>query len=171
MAEDVDSDFFEPAPSKTALKREMTGRQELGEALCQLSPGELKQIPIDSDDLLEAIEESHRIRHHSALRRHRQYIGKLMRKIDPAPIQQALDALHQQRREAAQSFKDLEVMRDQLVNGDDKILAAVIDRFPQADRQHLRQLVRDARREAKSGKPPAASRRLFRYLRELQSPD
>ena len=55
-----------------------------------------------------------------------------------------------------------------LIRDGDKALSGVIDRFPQADRQHLRQLVREAQREKKADKPPAASRRLFRYLRELK---
>ena len=170
MADDTDFEF-EEGPSKSALKREMTARQELGEALCALSPAELQKIPIDSDDLLEAIEESRRIKHHSGLRRHRQYIGKLMRRIDPAPIQAALDALHQTRYEDAQAFQALEALRERLIGGDEKALTELIDRHPDADRQHLRQMIRDAQREAKNNKPPAASRRLFRYLRELQAPD
>ena len=170
MADDPEQDIPDgmgEAPSKSARKREMTARQELGEALCALSPRELQQIPIDSPELLEAIEESRRIRHHSALRRHRQYIGKLMRRIDPEPIQQALDALHQSRQDQARAFHALEDLREELITGDDRALTATIDRFPHADRQHLRQLVREAQREASAGKPPAASRRLFRYLREL----
>ncbi|MEM1404784.1 MAG: ribosome biogenesis factor YjgA [Pseudomonadota bacterium] len=161
MAEDL-------APSKTALKREMTARQELGEALCKLSAKELEKIPIESEDLLEAIRESHRISHHSGLRRHRQYIGKLMRRIDPQPIQEAMDRLYQERRAGAKAFQELEQLRDTLIRDGDKALAPVIDRFPQADRQHLRQLVREAQREKKADKPPTASRRLFRYLRELE---
>ena len=158
----------ESGPSKSALKREMTARQELGEALCALSPTELARIPIDDDDLLTAIRDAARIKHHSALRRHRQYIGKLMRRIDPEPIQKALSVLHQEKRGDAQAFKGLENLRDSLIRDGDTALAAVIDSYPDADRQQLRQLVREAQREQKAGKPPAASRRLFRYLRELQ---
>lgn len=157
------------APSKSALKREMTALQELGEALCALSPKELAKIPIDDPGLLKAIQDSARIKHHSALRRHRQYIGKLMRHIDPEPIQKAMDALYQEKRGDAQAFKALEALRDSLIRDGDAALANVIDRFPTADRQQLRQLMRDAQRELKAEKPPAASRRLFRYLRELQS--
>lgn len=158
-------------PSKSARKREMTARQEIGEALCGLSPRELERMPIDDEDLLAAIRESASISHHSARRRHRQYIGRLMRRIDPAPIQAALDALHETRREDAAAFRELEALRDALVERGDPALEQVLVRFPGADRQRLRQLLRDAKREREADRPPAASRRLFRYLRELAAPD
>lgn len=170
----ADDDVFEDAfsgPSKSALKREMTARQNLGEALCELSERELARIPVDSAALLEAIRECALIRSNSALRRHRQYIGKLMRDIDPEPIQAALDALHDARRDDATAFKALEALRDKLVREGDSALTGVIETYPHADRQQLRQLVRDAQRELSAGKPPAASRRLFRQLRELQGAD
>lgn len=169
--DDTDGFGDEFAPSKSALKREMTARQQLGEALCELSPRELAKMPIEDEDLLAAIEESGRIRHHSALRRHRQYIGKLMRRIDPQPLQAALDSLHQERRDEALAFQALEELRDRLLRDGDRALAGVIERYPRADRQQLRQLVREAQRERRADKPPAASRRLFRYLRELQAQD
>jgi ribosome-associated protein len=160
---------FEEGPSKSARKREMTARQALGEALCALSDKELARIPIDDDDLLEAIRESTRIRHHSAQRRHRQYIGKLMRRIDPEPLQTALDALYESRQGDAKKFQQLEALRDQLLREGDNALPAVLELFPGAERQQLRQLIREGQRELAADKPPAASRRLFRYLRELQS--
>ena len=160
---------FDEGPSKSARKREMTALQDLGEALCALSPKELSKIPIDDEDLLAAIEESARIKQNSAMRRHRQYIGKLMRRIDPEPMQRGLDALYQARKDDTHRFKELEELRDTLIRDGDAALGKVIDRYPDADRQQLRQLIRDAQREASAEKPPAASRRLFRYLRELQS--
>jgi ribosome-associated protein len=168
---DEDDDLFAERPSKSALKREMSARQELGEALCALSPRELARIPIEDADLLEAIEETKRISHHSALRRHRQYIGKLMRRIDPEPLQAALDALHESRRDEAEAFHELEALRDRLLREGDGALGTVLERFPLADRQQLRQLLRDAQREIAAEKPPRTSRRLFRYLRELQASD
>lgn len=164
----IDDDAEDLPPSKSALKREMTARQDLGVALCELSERELARIPVDDETLLEAIQEDGRIRSNSAKRRHRQYIGKLMRNIDPEPLQKALDALHQARRADARRFKQLEALRDRLLAEGDKAIGAVLKDFPDADRQHLRQLVRDAQREANAAKPPAVSRRLFRYLRELQ---
>jgi ribosome-associated protein len=168
MNDEFDQEFDE-GPSKSARKREMTARQALGEALCNLSDKELARIPVEDEDLLAAIRESARIRHHSAQRRHRQYIGKLMRRIDPEPLQAALDALYESRQSDAKKFQHLETLRDQLLREGDKALPAVLELFPGAERQQLRQLIREAQRELAADKPPAASRRLFRYLRELQS--
>ena len=155
-------------PSKSALKREMHARQALGEALCELSPRELEQIPIDDEALLEAIVTTRRISSHSALRRHRQFIGRLMRDIDPAPLQAALDALYQSRRGAAAALHELEALRDRLLRDGDAALPAVLERFPQAERQTLRQLTRQARRDARGQRNSGAARKLFRHLRDLQ---
>jgi ribosome-associated protein len=154
-------------PSKSALKRQMTALQKLGQQLVGLSEAELARIPIDSEKLLEAIAETHRIRSNSARRRHLQYIGKVMRHLDAEPIEQALANLHQQRQEEAQSFHQLEGLRDKLLSEGPTAIEAVVAQFADADRQHLRQLVRSCQREKAANKPPTASRKLFKYLREL----
>jgi ribosome-associated protein len=165
---EYEDDFDDLPPSKSAKKREMTARQKLGEALCELSAKELARIPIEDDALLEAIDEARRISAHSALRRHRQYIGKLMRRIDPEPIQTALDALYEERRGSADAFHELEELRDALLARGDDALAAVLARFPQAERQVLRSLAREARRHEDDERGKAPRRKLFRYLRELR---
>lgn len=153
--------------SKSARKREMTSLQELGERLVSLSESELAQLPITSESLLEAIQQATQIRSHSALRRQRQYIGKLMRTVDAKPIEQALNALHQAKVDDRKRFNQLESLREEVVNRGDQGIELVMRQFPTAERQRLRQFARDIKRESNSGRPPAASRRLFRYLREL----
>ncbi len=160
-------DDWEDRPSKSARKRQMTALQKLGEAMVELSDKELARMPIEDERLKEVIVEARGIRSHSARRRHLQLVGKLMRDVDPAPIQQALDELHQRRRGAADAFKALEDWRDRLIREGDGAIQAALDTWPQADRQQLRQLIRQHQKEASTGKPPAASRKLFRYLREL----
>lgn len=155
-------------PSKSALKREMTARQALGERLCGLTPRELEQIPLQQEDALHtAIVQSRSITSNSARRRHMQYIGKLMRDIDPAPLQAALQRLHAERAAGSAALHALETLRDDLIRRGDPAITAVIERWPQADRQMLRQMLRQQAREKTQGRPPAASRRLLRYLREL----
>jgi ribosome-associated protein len=146
----------------------MTALQDLGVALTQLSDRELAQIPIEDERLREAIDEVRRINTKSARRRHLQFIGKLMRDIDPEPIQKALDALYSSHRAATDRFHELELLRDDVLARGDQGVQAVLERWPQADRQQLRQWVRQHQREQANGKPPSASRKLFRYLRELQ---
>ena len=157
----------EAPPSKSELKRQMLARQALGEALVALKDKQLARIPITDERLMEAIRETRQISSNSARRRHLQFIGKLMRDIDPEPIQRALDNLHETRQQANQEFHQLEELRDQVLAGSggiDKVLA----HWPDADRQQLRQMALRHQRELKLGKPPATARKLFRYLRELQ---
>ena len=82
----------ESKPSKSARKREYLALQKLGEDLITLRESELLSIPLD-EDLLEAVQEARRIKAHGALRRQKQYIGKLMRHVDPEPINAALERL------------------------------------------------------------------------------
>ena len=155
------------APSKSARKRQMTALQKLGEELVKLSERELVRIPVEDARLLETIREARAIKSHSARRRHLQYLGKLMRSVDPEPIEAALDALHQERRGEAKAFRELEAWRDTLLQEGDSAIQGVLQRFPGGDRQQIRQLLRQHKRESATGKPLAARRKLFRYLREL----
>jgi ribosome-associated protein len=79
-------------PSKSARKREYIARQKLGEELITLRVEDLQSLELD-DDLLEAVMEARTIKSHGALRRQKQYIGKIMRHIDPEPIRAALESL------------------------------------------------------------------------------
>ncbi len=155
-------------PSKSALKRQMTALQKLGESLADLSDRQLSKMPIDDDRLLTAIQEVREIRTHSARRRHLQYIGKLMRDIDTEPMADALASLHRESQSRNADFHRLEDLRQTVLEGGVDGVEKILAQWPQADRQHLRALLRQHQREVQQGKPPAASRKLFRYLRQLQ---
>ncbi len=154
-------------PSKSARKRQMHSLQAVGELLVGLSDKQLNQIPIEDDQLRKAIRECRQIRSNSARKRHLQFIGKLMRNIDPAPIEEALEELHNARQESTATFHQLEQLRADILAAGIAGVELAMRRFPTADRQHLRQLVLQAGREAQRNRPPAASRKLFAYLREL----
>ena len=79
-------------PSKSARKREFLALQKLGEDLIALNEPDLRSIGLD-EDLLEAVLDAHQIKSHSALRRQKQYIGKIMRHVDPEPIRAAMKRL------------------------------------------------------------------------------
>ena len=79
----------ETKPSKSARKREYLARQKLGESLIPLQEPDLLAMGLD-EDLLEAVLEAKRMKKHGALRRQKQYIGKLMNRVDPEPIKAAL---------------------------------------------------------------------------------
>lgn len=156
------------APSKSALKRRMHALQQLGETLVGLSEKQLATMPIGDDRLLEVIREARNIRSHSARRRHLQLIGKLMRDIDPEPIESAINAMDRRQQVDAEAFHQLEQLRDAILQAGIEGTELAAGRWPRADRQQLRQLILQHQRETARGKPPAASRKLFRYLRELR---
>lgn len=159
-------DFTDEKPSKSARKREMLALQELGEAIVKLSEGELATIPLDGE-LREAILIARRITSNEGKRRQLQFVGKLMRHNDTTAIAAALEELNNGRQQHNQRFHQLEQLRDELVASGVSAMEKVLELYANADRQHLRQLITAAVKEREQEKPPAAARKLFRYLREL----
>lgn len=155
------------APSKSQLKREMHALQALGQELTALSAREIEDL-VTEPTLLTALLEYQRIKSNEARRRQLQFIGKLMRKIDVGEIEAALEQRRFARQRANDAFHALERSRDQLIEGQIEVHELAAE-FPGADAQRIRQWVLQARREKNAGKPPAASRKLLRYLRELQT--
>jgi ribosome-associated protein len=158
------TDEFEEK-SKSQLKREAHALQDLGELLITLKPAELDGLPLP-EALARAIQDA-RIMKRGALKRQRQFIGKLMRDIDPEPIRAAMALRQQQAMDSSRRQHRLEDWRDRLIREGDDVLGAALEEFPQADRQQLRQLIRQARKEAEQDRPPKSARALFRYLRDL----
>lgn len=152
-------------PSKSQKKRESTALQDLGTELVELSPERLKKIDMP-DNLREAIRDAQRITAHGARRRQLQLVGKIMRSVDPAPLQAALDEVKGLSAAANARQHRLEKLRERLL-ADDSAFAELAADFPGADIQHLRQLRRNALKEAEQQKPPRAYRELFRELRDL----
>ncbi len=167
----IDNDFPELTPdeeqpkSKSAVKREMTALQKLGEELVNLSPAKLAKIPMP-EQLQEAVMLARRLKNREGKRRQLQYIGKIMRVIDSDAIQQALDSFHHESLAFRQHFHRLENWRDRLISEGDRAMEDLLVEIPELDRQHLRQLIRQAQKEDSQNKPPAASRKLFQYLRD-----
>lgn len=163
-----DTEHDDQAPvSKTRRKREMQALRNLGEELLSFDGKALQKLGLP-DKLLEALHTATRIKSHGARRRQLQYIGKLMRQVDTAPIEAAVHAQRHQETTHTREFHLLEELREALITGGDAALVTVLKHFPLADRQRLRKLARQAGREHEDNQPPKAARTLFRYLRELQ---
>lgn len=162
---DFEDDIPE-APSRSQLKRDMEALQRLGEELVALPENQLASIPLP-EKLRDAVEFARRITSHGALKRQRQYIGKLMRDVDPAPIRTRLDELRNADRLTKARFQQTERWRDRLIAEGDAALSEFLSQCPNADRQQLRQLMRAATEEARSGQPLRHSRALFRYIQSL----
>lgn len=151
-------------PSKSQRKRDASALQDLGVALTALPEAELDLLPLP-EKLRDAIDLAKRITSHGALFRQRQFIGKLMRNIDTAPIQVALDAKIEAQAEAARHFHRLERWRDRLIDEGDEALGAFIARYPAADGGQLRRLASAARAERQEAIAKTAQRALFKTIR------
>lgn len=156
-----DPDFI---VSKSQRKREMTALQDMGAELVKLPRGRLEKLDLP-EPLFNALLEAQRLTSHGAIRRQMQYIGKLMRGVESEPIAEQLAAIRGESATAKAQFHALERWRERLIE-DDQALTAWLSEHPDADVQQLRQLIRNARREAAEGKPPKSSRALFRLLRD-----
>lgn len=167
MQED-DTDPSELPPSKSQLKRDAHALQKLGVALLERPESDWQALALP-ENLIAALREAKRLQARGAHKRQLQYIGKLMRGIDPAPIQAHFEQLRLQARQQARALHDLEDWRDRMLESGDSAIDAYLEECPHADRQHLRQLVRQARKEiaeSAENKAPKSARALFRYLRE-----
>jgi ribosome-associated protein len=153
---------IDEGPSKTRRKRDAEALQSLGEALAEL-PGDVLATLDLPDRLLQALEDYSRIPSHEARRRQRQFIGKLMRDVDPAPLQAFLDGRQRPAKEQARLFRLTERWRDRLVAEGEPALAAFLAAHPGAtETEELADAVAAAR-EGRSGAP----KRLFRIVRAI----
>ncbi len=153
--------------SKSQRKRDMDALKRLGEELLDFDSAALGRLDLP-ENLLEAIETAKKIHAHGGRKRQLQYIGKLMRSVDPEPVRAAVEARRHNQATNTREFHLLEELREALITEGDSALATLLEHFPTADRQHIRKLARQARKEREMNQPPRAARRLFRDLRELQ---
>lgn len=157
------------SPSRSQQRRDALEVLELARQLSQLTPQQLDRLPI-SERLRPHIDETRRITSHIAHKRQLQYLAKQMRKEDDEAlhaIRDALDVHGDAAREEAARLHRAERWRDRLIDEGDAALAELLDAHPDADRQRLRQLARNAHEERNRNRPPHAYRELFRELREL----
>ena len=152
--------------SKSAIKREMLALQAIGEQLTTLSSSQLARIELPSD-LREAIHQAGVLKSHEARRRHMQYIGKLMRRVDTEPLLAALEAINQHHQKNTNTLHALESLRDRLIAEGDPAIEHLLQQWPTADRSRLRQLVRAAR--CGEATTQRGGRKLYRYLATLQA--
>lgn len=172
--------------SKTDLKKHMDHLQSLGESLLTLRSDLMTRLREQhelSDKLIDALAEARRITNFEGKRRQMQFIGKLMRALDEDTVAAIEAALEEQRKPSAQETLRLhqaEQWRDRLV-ADDDALTDWLRQDPEADVQHLRALIRQARKDAqttaaqeKSGEAQRhgkAYREIFQIVRQALARD
>lgn len=151
--------------SKSEIKRDAEELKQLGEKLVNLSKTNLAKVPLDGT-LLEAIQLAQRVQK-EALRRQLQYIGKLLRNQDTAPIREALDKIENKHNQQQALLHKLEKWRDELIEKGDEMLTDLLNEYPHADRQQLRNLIRAAQKEKTQNKPAKAYREIYQVLKDL----
>ena len=151
--------------SKSQRKRDALALQALADELIRLSTSQLESVPL-ADDLRDAVISARDLTR-GAYRRQVRFVGRLLGSIDVAPIRSAVDAYRSASHEDKARIKRLERWRERLMEEGDTAVAELLEEFPGADPQQLRQLLRNTRKEHETGRPPRSFRLLFRFLREL----
>lgn len=157
-------------PSKSQRKREMTALQKTGEQLVNESADRIKRTPMP-ENLREAILECQRIRNHEGRRRQLQYIGKIMRSLDEeaiATINRTIKSWRGLSKADTLLMHALENQREKLL-ADERALTEFLHKYPQADIQQLRTLIRNAKKETAANKPPKAYREIYRLLKQIMT--
>ena len=168
--DDETGEFF--SPSRSQQRRAALDVLELGEQLVAMTAAQLGRLPIP-EGLMPHIRDTQRITSHGARKRQVAFLAKQMRKLDEDVLDATRDAMSKDgeaaRKETAAMHR-IEALRDALLGDDgDDAMTELLAMHPDADRQHLRQLVRNAHEERKRNKPPRAFRELFRALKALEA--
>jgi ribosome-associated protein len=163
----LEGDVFRDRPSKSQRKRDMHDLQELGESLTELPVSRLDKLDMP-ENLMDALREFHRTRSFEGKRRQMQYIGKLMRGVDDAPLRAAVAEFHLGSARQTLALHEAERWREELIASDDAITRWIAE-HPGTDVQRLRQMVRAARQDAKlqAQDPAGTPARRSRSYREL----
>jgi len=154
--------------SRTDIKKAAQAVTDLGEQLAEMTESEIKKLQLPTD-LMDAILLLKRMDKGPALKRQKLYIGKHLRQDELLliDIKNKLAEIELKKKQQNAHFHKLEKWRDRLIEEGDAALVEFLDIYPQADRQSLRQWIRNAQKELKESKPPKSSREIFKYLKSL----
>ena len=178
-----EAEGFDLPPSRSEKKRQSLALQNMGEELTSLGPQEVKNLDLPAD-LREALQLYARIGDHEGRRRQMQFIGRVMREIDPAPIRAMLDARREVSAAATAALHQAEQWRDRLLSADQGELAGLVETLltaralPEQDtevpegagkaalpsQEELLTMTLAARKEAAENTSPQARRALFRAI-------
>jgi len=159
-------EYYAIRPNKTRIKKEIAALFQLAEEISALSLATINSFELP-ENIRTGIIQVSGMGHTGARKRLLKYLAGQLHKIDVEPILEKLSRLKNQSAHAVREHHIVERWRDRLIAEGDNALAALLDEHPHADRQQLRQLVRNAQKELQAAKPPKSSRLLYRYLKTL----
>jgi len=163
--EETQEFIYAERPNKTLIKRELYALQALAKRIIELSPVHFDALPL-SETMRDAFELARRIER-AALQRQIRYIAGRLHEEDIDTIELTMQRQNAPQKESVERLHRVEEWRDKLIAGDNALLTELVGKFEACDAQHLRQLIRNANKEAKNNKPPKSSRLIFKYLNEL----
>ena len=164
--DDEEVEYYAVRPNKTQIKKDMAALFALAEKLSHLSLAQLQTLELP-EPILKGILQVASMPLTGARKRLLKYITGQLHKIDVTPMMDKLAKLENKSAHAAREHHQVERWRDRLLKEGDEALSELLEEFPEADRQHLRQLLRNAQKELSAGKPPKSSRLLYRYLKAI----
>jgi ribosome-associated protein len=166
---DDDEDYIEYAvrPNKTQIKRDIAAIHSMAEEVCGLAETHINTLNLP-ENIHQAILEAAKMPHKGARKRQMKFITAQLRKIDLDELTEKLNRIKSQSAHAVREHHQAERWRDQLLSdkGQEQ-LTELLNQFPNADTQQIRQLQRNARKEQQAEKPPKSARMLYQYLKEL----
>jgi len=167
--EDEEVEYYAIRPNKTQIKRDIAAIFAMAEEISQLTPSQIAEFSLP-EKIESALLDVHNMAHNSARKRLLKYITAQLRTLDTDAVKEKLARMKNRSAHAVREHHQAEHWRNELVADDsNKLLTAFVAEFPEADVQHIRQLQRNAQKEAKLEKPPKSARQLYRYLKELIS--
>jgi len=152
--------------SKSQRKREAQELLNLAKDLIAMPESRLARLPLEPQ-LRDEVEFARSIKAHGARKRQLMTVGKMLRQRDNGELLEAVYNFDRKNKQATARFHHIEAWRDRLLEGSDQDLSGLLEQVPGANVQTLRQLIRNAKKEIKLGKPPSSSRKLFKLLREM----
>ncbi|MGR9012282.1 MAG: ribosome biogenesis factor YjgA [Gammaproteobacteria bacterium] len=164
--DDEAEEYYAIRPNKTQIKKDMAVLFALSEEMSELPAGQLKTLELP-ESINKAVMEVSGMPHKGARKRLLKFITSQLHKIDVEPILEKLSRIKNKSAHAVREHHAVERWRDRLIAEGNDALTELFDEQPQADRQILRQLLRNAQKEAEAGKPPKSSRQLYRQLKLL----
>ena len=160
--------YYAVRPNKTQIKKEIASLATLGEEIAVLSSEKIASLNLP-EKLENAIREIAKMPHKSARKRQLKFIAQQFYKME-SDVEPIIDKVAKFKNKSSHAVREhhlVEKWRERLLNGGNAALTELLDEYPHADRQHLRQLIRNAIKEKETAKPPKSSRLLYRYLKEL----
>jgi len=163
-------EYYAIRPNKTQIKKEIAEIARLAESLTQLTTEQLTSLQLPDKVAIAIVEAKKMSATKPARKRQLKYITAQLRNIELDTVIEVLNRIKSQSAHGVREHHQAEQWRDQLINcQDNQILTRLLNQFPSADSQLLRQLQRNAQKELKAEKPPKSARILYQYLKELIS--